>query len=90
VNVERRTSLSNYVILRRRAVSRPEGASAKESVWGRWYVPWLTAALVLAGLIVAAVVALEIVTATHRPASVPTPPSTPVTPPHVEGLVSES
>ncbi len=34
--------------------SRPEGAPRPEPLWRRWYVPWRTAALVLAGLMAAA------------------------------------
>ena len=67
-------SISSYLILQRRVARRPEGAALKEPLWSRWYVPLLAAALALVAVIVAAVAALEIVTATHqRPAHVTRP-----------------
>jgi hypothetical protein len=71
VSVERRISISSYLILHGRAVSRPGRGAPKEPLWGRWYVPWLAAALALVGLLVAAIAALEIVTAGHQPALMP-------------------
>jgi hypothetical protein len=46
--------------------SRPEGAPRKKPRWRRGYVPWLTAALVLAGLMAAAIAAIGILTATPQ------------------------
>ena len=78
MNVERRISISSYLILRGRAVPRPEGAAApKEPLWSRWYVPWLAAALALLGLLIAAIAALEIVTATPQPPLTPATESAP-------------
>jgi len=83
VNAERRMSISSYLVLRCR-ISRPSSASPEEPVWRRWYVLWLTASLVLGGLIVGAIAALEILTA---------PPRAPLTPPrppaHAEEQVSD-
>ena len=67
VDVERRMSISSYLILHRRAARRLGRAAPKERLWSRWYVPVLAAALVLIALIAAAIAALEIVTATHQP-----------------------
>jgi hypothetical protein len=78
VNVERRMSISSYLILHRRTVSRPERTVPKEPLWRRWYVPWLAAALALVGLLVAAIAALEIVTATTQPPLMPARQSAPL------------
>jgi len=64
VNVERRMSISSYLMLERRVKPRPDGGVFKEPLWLRWYVPLLTAAMALVALIIAAVAALELVTAT--------------------------
>jgi cytochrome c-type biogenesis protein CcmH/NrfG len=71
VNVERRMSISSYLVLQRRAARRLERAASKERLWSRWYVPLLAAALVLVVVIAAAIAALEIVTATHEPRPAP-------------------
>jgi hypothetical protein len=86
VNAERRMSISSYLILYRRVAARSGRAAPKEPLWSRWYVPWVAAALALTGLIVAAIAALEFVTATPRAPLTPSrhPESVPV-----EELVSE-
>jgi hypothetical protein len=66
VSVERRTSISGYLVLRCRAISRPPRESLKDPILSRWYAPWLAAALSLTGLMLAAIAALEILTATHQ------------------------
>lgn len=84
MNAERRMPSSSYSLPRRRIVTHhadavPEARTAGE----RWYVPWIAAAIAMVALIIAAVAALEIVTA------VPERRAPPATPP-VEELVSES
>jgi hypothetical protein len=70
-------SISSYLILHRRGLSHAgksrhaRAATPREPLRSRWYVPWLVAAVALAGLIVAAIAALEIVTATARPSAAP-------------------
>ena len=59
-------SISSYLVLRSRVVSRPRRARAKGSLWGRWYVPWLSAALALVGLLLGTIAALAILTASPR------------------------
>jgi hypothetical protein len=56
-------SISSYLVLHRRAISRPPRESLKEPAGSRWYAPWLAAALLLAGLMLAAIAVLEILTA---------------------------
>ena len=60
-------SISSYLVLRSRITPGPAGTSPRD-LWSKWYVPLLAAALGLAGLMVAAVVTLEILTASpERP-----------------------
>jgi len=73
MSVERRMSISSYLILQRR-VTRSHERALEEPLRSRWYVPLLAAALALLAFIGAAVAALEIVTAGHqRPAHVTQP-----------------
>ncbi len=56
-------SISSYVVRYCRVISLPARAALKVPVWSRWYVPWLAAALALAGLMLGAITALEILIA---------------------------
>lgn len=80
VNVERRTSISSYLILHGRTGARPQRAATKEPLWSRWYVPWLAVAFALIGLLVGAIAAVERVTATHPPPLMPATQSAPAEP----------
>ena len=73
VNVERRPSISSYLVLQTRIVSRPARARAGRILESRWYVAWIAAALALIGLVLGAIATLQILTA-----------SRPVTPSHWE------
>lgn len=64
-------SISSYLVLRCRGVAQPARSSLKESLWSRWYVPWLAAALALVSMIVAAIAALGILTAAPRRPTTP-------------------
>jgi hypothetical protein len=66
-------SISRYRVLSRRADSWPARAPQREPLWSRWYAPWLLTALVLAGLLVAAIAALELVTRQPTPSRRPAP-----------------
>ena len=88
VSVERRMPITSYPTPRRRSMTRPACAApaeccAAEPVWRRWYVPLVAAALAIVGLIIAAVVALEMVS------RVPERSAPPATPQVEELLVSE-
>jgi len=67
----------------RPACAAPAECCAAEPVWRRWYVPLVAAALAIVGLIIAAVVALEMVS------RVPERSAPPATPQVEELLVSE-
>ncbi len=87
MNVGRRMSISSYLVLARRADSWPARAPQREPLWSRWYAPWLLTALVLAGLLVAAIAALDLVTRQPTPSRLPAPGGMLV--PEVEMIGSE-
>lgn len=60
-------SISSLLLLHHRVTSRPPRVSLVESVRSCWYVPWLAMVVALAGLVLAAIAALEIVTARLQP-----------------------
>ena len=50
----------------------------KEPLSSRWYIPWVVAILLMAGLIATAIAAIEVLTATLPAPFSPTPVSAPL------------